>query len=295
MQHGPEEQRPLACDLDPALQRMSSESPLNISDSFLNLSSLENNKEFLRDSLSQDGKRPLDVTTVSVNMGNMRGGLASTTFKVKAVEGKIDGASLSGTSAKTLELNTIDDDGEKTSVVQSLSSTVDVAPKTGEYDLLINGSTVNAVGMATSQGQQGSAVMKEVLSSTTEVSGSSEVLGVTNHSLSTGTLDGEGKVSVMQERAVLTSQVSMAEGSAEPNVNGTTTRSVGMSIGTLDKDIKSFNATNVNSAHASVRRPHEGSFVYTDRLLQCQQQIKDLRYQLYRCQSQKGIPAQTRG
>lgn len=286
-------EHPVVNEPEPALQMLFVESPASTSGSPLKLSS-DGDNESTSSSIMEDAKRPVDVTTVSVNMGNIGGGLTSSTFRLKTVEGKVDGTTLSESTSKTLDVSTINDNGEKTSVVQSLSSKVDVFPTTGKGDLLINGSTINAVGMTTSQGQQSAAVMKDVLSSTTEVNGSSGVRGVANHSLNTATLGREGLVSVMQETAALTSQVKVPEDGTEPNVTATTCRSVGMATGMLNKDTTSLNVTNLNSTQAYQRQPHEGSVNNKNLLERCQRQIEDLRYELRRCQAQKGGPMQTR-
>lgn len=285
----------LACEPEPGQQSLLANPPVSTPDFPCKVSPPDDNTKSLNDSLLEDGKPPVAVTTVSVSMGNTRGGLSSSTFHVKAVEGKLDGATLSESTSKTLDLSTVSDNGEETSVVQALSSNVDVIPMTGEGGLLINGSTTNAVGMTTSHGQQSAAVMKDVLSSTTEVKGSRGVRGVANHSLNTATLGREGLVSVMQETTGLTSQATVPEDGAEPNVNATTWRSVGMAIGTLDKDGASLNATNLNSTYAYQRRNIQGSNNYTALLMQYQQQIKDLRYKLRRCKAQQGGPVPVRG
>lgn len=279
----------LAYEPEPAQQKLLGKPPVSsASDSPPKLSPPDDSSESSNDSLLKGGKPLAAVTTVSVNMGNTHGGLSSSTFRLKTVEGKLDGATLSESTSKTLDLSTVSNNGEETSVVQSLSSKVDVFPTAGEDDLLINGSTINAVGMTTSQGQQSAAVVKDVLSSTTEVKGSSGVRGVANHSLNTATLGKEGTVSVMQETAALTSQAKVPENSTEPNVNATTYRSVGMAIGTLDKNSASLNATNLNSTRAYQRRILQGSVNYTELLVQCQQQINALRHKLRRCQAQQG-------
>lgn len=256
------------------------------------ISPSEKESEVSSDLVPEDSKRPggpVDVTTVSVNMGNMNGG-SSSTVQLKTVEGKMDSATLSESTSKTLDVSTVTDKGEKTSVVQAMSSSVDVFPTAGEGNLIINGSTVSAVGMATNHGEQNAAVMKDVITSTTAVNGSSGVRGVANHSLNTATLGKEGVVSVMQETAALTSEVSVPGSGGEPNVDATTSRSVGMAIGTLDKDNASLNTTSLDSVYAYQRKPHDGSANYTNLLLQCQREIEVLRYKLRRCQSQKSVP-----
>lgn len=285
----------LACEPEPGHQGLLVTPPACTPDFPCKGSPPDDNTESLNSSFLEDGKSPVAVTTVSVSMGNTRGGLSSSTFRLKAMEGKLDGATLSESTSKTLDLKTIGDDGKETSVVQALSSNVDVIPTAGEGDLLINGSTTNAVGVTTSHGQHSAAVMKDVLSSTTEVKGSKGVRGAANHSLNTATLGREGLVSVVQETTGLTSQATVPGHSAEPNVNATTWRSVGMAVGTLDKDSASLNATNLNSTFAYQRSHLHGSNNYTALLKHYQRQIKDLHYKLRRCQAQQGSPVPARG
>lgn len=283
----------VACEQSPAPQKFAK--PLvctTPSDSLSKPSFPDDNTKSSRGSLQEDAKRPVDVTTVSVNMGNIGGGLSSSTFRLRTAEGKIDGATLSESASKTLDVNTVNDSGEKTSVVQSLSSTVDVFPKAGEDDLLINGCTTHTLGMTTSDGQHSVAVMKDVVSSTTQVNGSGSMRGVANHSLNTATLDREGAASVMKETAGLTSQVNVPEGGDNPTVSASTWRSVGMATGMMNKDTASLNTINLNSTNAYQRRPLDGS-VNNDLLIQCQQQIEVLRMKLRRCQAQQGCSAKT--
>lgn len=277
----PDEQQPLE---EPPLAPLTSTSTLSPSD---------NESEIFSGAAPQDSKRsaggPVDVTTISVNMGNTKGG-SSSTVQLKTVEGKMDSATLSESTSKTLDVSTFTDKGEKTSVVQAVSSSVDVFPTAEEGSLIINGSTVSAVGLAANHGEQNAAVMKDVMTSTAAVNGSSGVRGAANHSLNTATLDKDGVVSLMQETAFLTSEVSVSGVGGDPNVDAVTGRSVGMAVGTLDEDKASLNTTNLDFVYAYQKKPHDVAVNYTDILLKCQRKIETLRHKLRKCQHEKGAP-----
>ncbi|MPC07763.1 hypothetical protein E2C01_000330 [Portunus trituberculatus] len=282
----------LRTEIDPDEQQPLKEPPLAPLTSPSKPPPSDNESEISSDAAPEDSKRPgdpVDVTTISVNMGNTKGS-SSSTVQLKTVEGKMDSATLSESTSKTLDVSTITDKGEKTSVVQAVSSSVDVFPTAEEGSLVINGSTVSAVGLATNHGEQNAAVMKDVMTSTTAVSGSSGVRGAANHSLNTATLGKEGVVSLMQEKAFLTSEVSVPGIGGDPNVDAVTGRSVGMAVGTLNEDGASLNTTNLDFVYAYQKKPHDVDENDSNILLQCQRKIEKLQHKLRKCRHQKDAP-----